>query len=112
MVEKSKTQFSLRAIAVLTAASAVWVAIFRDMPPTELAIVIGIAIAAGIAGHVVYARWLPWRLVEQTNSWQNRVRDRPNRERDGESRDEDRKEVRGAHTGRFPTTVPGCSSAS
>lgn len=63
IVEKSKTQFSLRATVVLTAASAVWVAIFREMPPTELAIVTGIAVAAGIAGHVVYVRWLPWRVT-------------------------------------------------
>jgi hypothetical protein len=62
-MNKSKTQFSLRATATLTAAIAVWVAIFREMPPTELAILTGIAVAAGLAGHVVYARWLPWRVT-------------------------------------------------
>ena len=54
--------------------------------------------------HVTCSSILPNRLVPRAS----RVSTKPNRERDGESRDEDRKEVRGAHTGRFPTTVPDC----
>lgn len=54
VMNKRKTQFSLRATVVLTAAIAVWVSIFRDMTPAEMAIFVGIALTAGLVGHVVY----------------------------------------------------------
>lgn len=62
-MKKSKTQFSLRATAVLTAATAVWIWIFREAPAFDLAIIAGAASTAGLAGHVVYARWLPSRVT-------------------------------------------------
>jgi hypothetical protein len=62
-VKTSKTQFSLRASLVLTAASAFWVWIFREMSPVEMAVVGGVAITAGLVGHVVYTFWLPWRVT-------------------------------------------------
>lgn len=60
---KSKRQFSLRAAFMLTSASAVWVWIFKETTPLEMAVLGGIAIAAGLVGHVVYTKLLPWRVT-------------------------------------------------
>ena len=65
-VNRSKTQFSLRALVVLTAAVALWFWIFREMPLEGIAVFAGVALTAGIAGHVVYAKWLPWRGTVMT----------------------------------------------
>jgi hypothetical protein len=60
---RTKTQFSIRAIAAFTVASAVWVWLFREAKPVEIAIFSGVAMTAGILGHVVYRYWLPWRVT-------------------------------------------------
>lgn len=62
-VNQSKTQFSLRVSVVLTAASAFWLWIFREMSPVEIVVFAGIALTAGLVGHVVYAFWLPSRVT-------------------------------------------------
>ena len=56
-------QFSLRATFMLTAVSAVWVWIFREITPVEMAVIAGIAVTAGLVGHIVYTYWLPWRVT-------------------------------------------------
>jgi hypothetical protein len=58
-----KTQFSLRASVVLTAAVGFWVWIFREMSPVEIAVFGGVALTAGVVGHIVYTKWLPWRVT-------------------------------------------------
>lgn len=63
MTETPKHQFSLLATIVVTAAIAIWFALFQDATLTELAIFSGIALAAGIAGHLVYTFLLPWRIT-------------------------------------------------
>lgn len=63
LVEAPKNKFSIRAIIVLTAAFAVWVWIFGDLPPIYLAVFTGIAVAAGIVAHFLYSFWLPWRVT-------------------------------------------------
>ncbi len=62
-LHKEKAQFSLRAMIVLTASFAVWVWIFREIKPGEMAVLTGIVLMAGIVAHVVYAFWLPWRVT-------------------------------------------------
>jgi hypothetical protein len=58
-----KTQFSLRAVVALTVASAVWVWLFSEAKPVEIAVFSGVALTAGIVGHVVYRYCLPWRVT-------------------------------------------------
>jgi hypothetical protein len=58
-----KTQFSLRAVVALTVASAVWVWLFREAKPVEIAIFSGVALTAGLVGHVVYRYCVPWRVT-------------------------------------------------
>lgn len=58
-----KHQFGLRAAIVLTAAIAIWFGLFQDASLTELAIFSGAALVAGVAGHMVYTLWLPWRIT-------------------------------------------------
>ena len=70
-MDDSKTQFSLSATLVVTAAFSVWFWFLAQLPgsqePGELALAIavftGVALAAGVAGHVVYSLWLPWRVT-------------------------------------------------
>ena len=67
----SKTKFSLRSTVMLTAAVAVWFWFLGQLPGSErsdeivlpIAVVTGVALAAGIVGHVVYTAWLPWRMT-------------------------------------------------
>lgn len=63
MRDRSKTQFSLRAVTVLTVASALWVWLFREARPVEITTFSSIAVTAGIVGHIVYRYWLPWRVT-------------------------------------------------
>lgn len=60
--DRMNTQFSLRAVAVLTLASAVWVWLFREARPAEIATFSGVAVTAGIVGHVVYEYLFAWRV--------------------------------------------------
>ena len=60
---KRTTQFSLRAIAVLTAASAVWIWIVQEMPAAEMAVFAGVALVSGIVGHLVYVYCLRSRVT-------------------------------------------------
>ncbi len=62
-MNKSKRQFSLRATFILIAVSAVWVWIFREMTPFEMAVVAGIAVTAGLLGHIVYTYLLSSRVT-------------------------------------------------
>ena len=62
-MNKLKRQFSLRATFILTAVSAVCVWIFGEITPVEMAVIAGIAVTAGLVGHVVYTKWLPWRVT-------------------------------------------------
>ena len=63
MTEERTSQFSLRATIVLTAAIALWLAIFREASPVELAIFSTVTLAAGVIAHLVHAYWLPWRFT-------------------------------------------------
>lgn len=65
-MSKSKAQFSIRATAVLTAATAVWLWIFRQARPVDMAVLASAALIAGLAGHLVYARWIPRRATVMT----------------------------------------------
>ncbi len=60
--KRNPSQYSLRATLVLMVASMVWIWIFKEMRPLEIAILAGFALAAGLVGHVVYSFWLPWRV--------------------------------------------------
>ncbi len=62
-MNKSKTQFSLRATFILIAVSAVWVWIFKDITPFEMAVVAGTAVTTGLLGHIVYTYLLPTRVT-------------------------------------------------
>lgn len=63
MAETQKHQFSILATIIVTAAIAIWFALFQDASLTELAIFSGMALAAGIAGHLAYSFLLPWRIT-------------------------------------------------
>lgn len=63
VAEPPKTQFSVRSIAALTAAIAVWFWIFRKTKPLEIAVFSGAAVSAGIVGQFVYSFWLPRRVT-------------------------------------------------
>ena len=67
-MNNSKSQFSLRATVVLTAAVAFWLWFLRQTSPLggqpgEITVYTGLALTAGIVGHVVYTFWLPWRVT-------------------------------------------------
>lgn len=60
---KTSHQFGFRSFMLLTLVMAIWLWLFREVRPSELAIFTSFAFATGFAAHLIHTFLLSWRMV-------------------------------------------------